>query len=818
VVIPLSACISRPDKEPGDLVRHNEAVACACGDKTGPAEDKLAFLAGLSHDLAKSAADWQRYIRSGGAIKKGPPHAPLGSALFAFWAEDLIPHWASRADRCRLFDLSLDWVRMIYRHHGALDDLDELPPWRCGAGQDLPALLPTCDLAGLDRLVQVHFPEYGGKLAGLAEWLDAYDDKWKRRYVVDRPGRCVPRDTAERHLFALRLPELGARLIFADRSDAADWERGSFTPDQAAEAVDRHASACRSAAEDARENGASEELIRTRTDLQARALERYRANGDTSVFTLLLPTGYGKTLTGLRVALEAVKAGRCERLIYVAPYISILSQSANIIEGATGQPVFVHHHLSILGEGDSGQGKEDRQREDHQRFDLMDTWQAPMIATTFNQLFRALFPARAQECLRIPALDHAFIFIDEPQVVEPRIWSAFLRALAVVARQRGCQVLFATATLPPLEGGLGADVTPTALAEDVRPSVSRFVISAREEPWDLKRTAREARERFEKVKSVAVILNTVRDAVEVFERVAGSDSEEHPSWFFLAAMMLPGHKARLIQTIDQRLKDKKPEPTGVICTQVLEAGVDLSFRALLRARPIFSSVAQAAGRANRHASGQVAEVIVFPFVRDGVETRKYVYKDGTFVRMTDLVLRERPELPESELADALNDFYQRSWNENDRQTSLQLFDDAAKGRWSALAGEDPFGGSYPQIDVFIPGAEQFMKDEHRVALGSFGVHTAQELFDAYAKGLIDFGSDRRERFLRRKRLSALLQQCAVAVPVRVAELIAEPVADRFGNDMWLWQLKDGAKYCDRTGLAHYLATSSIAPDLSCVIL
>src|SRR5690606_30677744 len=121
---------------------------------------------------------------------------------------------------------------------------------------------------------------------------------------------------------------------------------------------------------------------------QVAALQNYRIHVEQTFFTLLLPTGYGKTLTGLRVALEALHKGRCKRLIYVAPYISILSQAANEIEKATGLPVFVHHHLSILGEKD--QPAQDRQREDHQSFDLMDTWQAPLIATTFNQLFRAL--------------------------------------------------------------------------------------------------------------------------------------------------------------------------------------------------------------------------------------------------------------------------------------------------------------------------------------------------------------------------------------------------------------------------------------------
>src|SRR5208337_1646532 len=211
-------------------------------------------------------------------------------------------------------------------------------------------------------------------------------------------------------------------------------------------------------------------------------------------------------------------------------------------------------------------------REDHQTYDLLDTWQAPIVATTFNQLFRALFPARAQQCLRIPALDRAFVFIDEPQIINPAVWSAFLRAMAVVAGQRGAQVLFCTATLPPLDEGLGDRGPAQSLVDHVPAAVNRFVVRSVAEPWNADRVVDEAERRLRTLGSAAVILNTVRDAVTVFRKLRGGGGR----WFFLASRMLPGHKEQIIRQIRKSLKDKS-KPTGVVCTQVLEAGVDLSF-------------------------------------------------------------------------------------------------------------------------------------------------------------------------------------------------------------------------------------------------
>jgi CRISPR-associated endonuclease/helicase Cas3 len=833
VVIALTDCIARPPKagqEPFWLVPHLEAVAAGAGRADGSAEERLAFLAGLAHDAAKAAPDWQAYIRSNGRIQRGPPHAPLGAALFAFWADRLIPRWEpNRRLQEPLHDLALDWVRMIYRHHGALDDLDDLPPWQeasLAAVHEPATLLATCDRDGLDGLIRKHFPEYDGRLADFERWLSGFDRTWRRRQEVGRIDLVRQVPEGQRHAFALRLADLGGRLIYADRRHAAEWEPDCFPREAAEGAILRHTETCRRESQRARESGADEKLIRAREERQAEALHRYRENAEHRIFTLFLPTGYGKTLTGLRVALEAVRSGRCRRLVYVAPYISILSQSAGVIQEATGLPVFVHHHLSILGMKDkpkedqqgedhplSGRRgrfagvedkpKEDQQGEDHQSYDLLDTWQAPIVATTFNQLFRALFPARAQECLRIPALENAFVFIDEPQIVDPGVWCAFLRALAVAAGQRGCQVLFSTATLPPLEDGLGASVQPVPLVGAVLPAVSRYAIRFDPTPCNAARLANEARRRRASAGSVAVILNTVRDAVETFQLVR---SQGEPGWFFLAAMMLPGHKARLIRQIRCRLdpKEHRDENTGVVGTQVLEAGVDFSFRSLLRALPIFSSVAQAAGRANRHNEGEPAEVLVFPFVRDdGKDSARFVYRDESMTANTVRALLEHPYLPEERLPGVLAEYYRRCWEQNPHTTSLQWFDDAAAGKWSVLSGKEPFGADCPRVAVFVPGAERWLSREQGTLLGDFRTTTAEEVLGRY----LDRDFRHRLSLPDRKRLTALLRLFTVAVPRRRAE---EGLSGPIPGCDWLWRLSDPNAYSDETGLAHHLTLADEA--------
>jgi CRISPR-associated endonuclease/helicase Cas3 len=799
MVMPLRDCLARPS-ETGQpdllLVDHLETVASFCGDSRGSAEERMAFLAGLAHDAAKAALDWQNYIRRGS--RKGPPHAPTGAAVFAFWVEDLVPRWTEdRRERERLHDLALDWTRVIDHHHGALDDLSDQPPWEQAStqgGHEPAALLNTCDLDGLDALVREHFPEARSTLRDYRDWSDQFDRTWRFRQGPCRTESCrqSKRDRTIEPL-GLRMAELGARLIFADRRHAAEWQPDSFVPAQADAALRHFDEHCRKEAEKARRKGVSEKLLEARQQQQYHALNAYQEANKSHVLTLLLPTGYGKTLAGLRVALEAVRSGRCRRVLYVSPYVSILSQSAHVIQKATGLRVILHHQMSILSLAEKGQrsadSSEDAQTEDHQLYDVLDTWQAPIIATTFNQFFRALFPARAQQCLRIPALDGAFVFIDEPQIVAPPVWSAFLRAVAVVARGRGAQILFCTATLPPLDIGLGDYGPAVPLISVAPPAIGRFVIRPISEPWDARRVANAAQARLQSRGSVAVILNTVADAVDVWRLLKDADG----LWFFLASRMLPGHKEHIIRKV-RKLLEAKTEPIGVVCTQVLEAGVDLSFCSILRARPVFSSVIQAAGRGNRHGEGASADVIVFPFVRkDGTESRKLVYKDENVCSITDSILASAREIKETDVGDLLNDYYKRCWDTNSHMKSLDYFESAACGQWSRLAENEPFEEDLPGLDVFVPGAERYLSRRDRSLLDRFEVNTARKLLDRY----LDRAARRTLSWRERRLQSTVLRLFLVDVPKTLASQIARPVP---GSD-WPLLLEETNRYCRHTGLA-----------------
>ena len=103
---------------------------------------------------------------------------------------------------------------------------------------------------------------------------------------------------------------------------------------------------------------------------------RAAAESEEKRYRLTVPTAAGKTLSSLRFALYHAEKQKKQRIIYIAPYNSILEQNAEEIRSAVGMPsVVLEHHCNVICED----GEEERYR------DLTETWDTPIIVTTAVQ-------------------------------------------------------------------------------------------------------------------------------------------------------------------------------------------------------------------------------------------------------------------------------------------------------------------------------------------------------------------------------------------------------------------------------------------------
>ncbi|SFU92227.1 CRISPR-associated helicase Cas3/CRISPR-associated endonuclease Cas3-HD [Alicyclobacillus macrosporangiidus] len=805
MVIPLHECIARPPEgeRTFPLLSHLETVASGMGKADGTPFQRLSFLAGWMHDVGKAHAKWQWYIRDP-SQRKGPPHAVYGAVLFVYVASHLMRIWQSAEGDEQTWVARIQWLcRDIMDHHGRLGDLtpDE-PPW---SGRTLE--WHAIDLKSVGDHLCRKFPEVASLpfdaeaverwAAGFRRrWYAWYDD-WAGAYEAERYQRPLRAWAAH----CLRVDT--ATLIRADRFDAAGIQPRAMTReevDQALARLARHVAQTVSAQPQT-------DVHRLRDRIAREALQRYQETPDAPAYVLRVPTGYGKTLTGLRIALEIARHRGAERIVYVAPYLSLLSQSAQVISEATGLEVMVHHGLSLADvfSGNTGTGgasassssqdtggEEGAARtsnrnateegspsrgEDEHALLLLESWQAPIVVTTFNQFFRALFPARAQDTLRLHALHGAVVFIDEPQIVDHTVWSPFLAQLQTAMDKMGVVCVFSTATLPPLVPGLDAE--PVHLEPPGLVYPPRYQVVYEDKVWNESDLIHVLCTRERDTRSLAVMMNTIGDAVRVWESVDAALEEysDRPCLYTLHGLMTPLHKRMRLAEIRQTLDGG--ERVWVVTTQALEAGVDVSFHAVYRALPIFSSVVQAAGRVNRHGEGpHLGRICVFRFAREGgQDTRPYVYRDAISREETDHSMARVAGSDEIEMYREIEAYFERILRKRDGQAALEALRRAAQGAWSQVAGWAPFADDGWRIPVFVPWGDAVWKSgaDPRVQrlMQAFSLERAEQIYERY----LDLAWVRGLSMVERKRFMGLMQQFIVEVPPRLAVAITANFAD-----------------------------------------
>lgn len=536
-------------------------------------------IAGLLHDMGKYTEEFRTYLEK---ASRGE-HVTKGSVIHTFaGVRYLLNRFHSHEGALSFGDLASELLAVsVGSHHGLMDLWDEQ------------------HLGGFDHRLQ-HQPAYDKRAmeAFHAECAsaDAVRQLYERAeqevcsFYMQRLGSW--KQSYEEMLFSLSLL---SRLITSAVVDADRTDTRCFMDDQPLPADDCPSwDACAEKLSDSigkmpqdtpvqRARGAFSESCALAAELPP------------GLYRLDLPTGGGKTLTALRFAILHAQKHRMRHVYYIAPLLSILEQNADVIRKAVGDSIAVlEHHSNVV--------RDDLSDDELKETELLqETWDAPVIITTFVQLLETLFSGKMASVRRFHRLCSSVIIIDEVQSLPPKMLSLFNCAVNFLSQCCGTTVVLCSATQPAFDNSsVRHRMLPSKrlISEELyarhAPLFRRTEIEDAG-PCDMAGLAARAVSVLDTSGNLLVVCNTKREAAALYQRLSGMTDVP---LYHLSAGMCMAHRKEVLKDVSAALAAGKP----LICvsTQVIEAGVDISFSAVIRLSAGLDSIVQSAGRCNRH--------------------------------------------------------------------------------------------------------------------------------------------------------------------------------------------------------------------------
>ena len=513
-------------------------------------------LMGLLHDKGKEQAEWQKYIRGVTGydkeyanVKSGPNHSYVGAII---------------------------------------------------AQKQYPRIAPLIaqPIAGHHR--------------GLYDYCD----------YIEETKRDIPHDVTIDEAMSVQLPNLPklerfdlhhlVRMLFSCLVDADSLDTEAFmTPEQA------KARGCHTSMQELlrkleeylqglRANAPDTEVNGIRNHVQEQCI--HESQGETGFYSLTVPTGGGKTLASVLWALHHAVSNNLSRIIIAIPYTSIIVQTASILKEIFGEDNVLEHHSNVNPEDI----KDEVMRE---RLQLAtENWDYPFIVTTNVQFFESLFSNKRSDCRKLHNIVKSVIILDEVQTLPLGFYKPIVHTLSTLQRVFGVSILFTTASQPILSGRIEgtnpmASFNALQSVHEIIPKEEKLHQKLRRVELQFLKEARsydEIAEELSKYQKVLCIVNTRRDAKELFGRLPKDGICLH-----LSRMMCPAHVSDTIRQVKEALKNQDDTLIRVIATQLIEAGVDIDFPVVFRQEAGLDSILQAAGRCNREGKQKLGTTYIF---------------------------------------------------------------------------------------------------------------------------------------------------------------------------------------------------------------
>lgn len=402
------------------------------------------------------------------------------------------------------------------------------------------------------------------------------------------------------------------------------------------------------------------------------------AEKPSGIYTLSIPTGGGKTLASLRYALKHAIRENKKHIIYVVPFTTIIEQNAEEVRKILMDDAHIlEHHSNVIDDMRDDDEAQDGMMNAQQKLKLAkDNWDSPIIFTTMVQFLNVFYARGSRYIRRLHNLCESVIIFDEVQKVPVSCVSLFNHALNFLKSYGHSSLILCTATQPALDFverrlEISADSEMIQNVDQVIEAFKRVEIvdKATGETFDTDKLADFITEKMEEVQSILVVLNTKTVVKRLYRQIETLDIP----LYHLSTSMCAAHRNRILEQVRGHLQ--REEKVVCISTQLIEAGVDVSFDCVIRSLAGLDSIAQAAGRCNRHGKKEIQQVYIIDHAEENLKHLQEIKVGKQLVQRMLIDLKKDPNQHGGNLlsVQAMEQYFRKFYTEFSSRSLLNYY-------------------------------------------------------------------------------------------------------------------------------------------------
>ena len=568
------------------VVQHSLETAAYAFEKLKPFKfGSLAYAAGLIHDMGKFTSNYKQYIEdtvSGKPTVRGSVNHTFAGVIYMM--ETYHDNTSDQAVR-----LAAELIAYAAgAHHGLFDALD-----LDGKNGFLYRVEKDREVIAYNEAKRAFFQETITEEEFRKIFFKAVDET--REFITKLQSSDMSFGLCKANLTRIIL----SAVIYGDWKSTREFMKQTKDPEY-------HTSweNTRKEVEEKLKMFPSDTAInRIRQNISRQCAEK--ASSSSGIYRLHVPTGGGKTYSALRYSLKHASINGKKRIINVIPLLSILDQNAKEIKEIMPENVrILEHHSDAVS-----RIKEDE--EDLYKY-LTDTWDVPFVVTTLVRLLETFFGNKTADIGRLCSVCGSVIVIDEIQnlpIKSTLMANSMMNFLSVFC---GTTFVLSSATQPEFEDTkepimFAHDPDIVSLSKNQLSVFDRAdIINNTALPIDIEALADLSTEIMEKRFSCLMIVNTKKQAKELYKRICENTKGKKVSVFLLYDWECGKHRKDILDIITKKLKQVqknygREDQEKIICvsTVLVEAGIDFSWDTVIRTLGGISNLIQSLGRCNR---------------------------------------------------------------------------------------------------------------------------------------------------------------------------------------------------------------------------